>query len=67
MVKIDIIKIMIKMTYCITILIEDQGRGLPIVLKGTADGIVVLANTWHVNEEEQKRIDNGRKCLVSVL
>ena len=66
MVKIDIIHQRI-MTYCITVLVEDQRRGLPVVLESTVNGIVALANSWHDDDEEDKRIGDGRMCSVSVL
>ena len=37
------------------------------MLKSMMDGIVVLVNTWHDNEERKKKINDGRKCLVIVL
>ena len=40
------------MTYHILILIEDQGRGSPVVLKSTMDGIGMLMSTWCDDEEE---------------
>ena len=64
--KINIIKSMLKMTYCITILVEDQGRGLPVVLKSTVDGVVALVSTWH-DDEESRRVEDGRMCVVGVL
>ena len=39
-------------THRILILVEDQGRGSLVVLKGMMDGVVVLMNTWHDEEED---------------
>ena len=39
---------------------------IPVVLKSTVDGVVALVSTWH-DDEESRRVEDGRMCVVGVL
>ena len=60
-----------EMTYCILVLVEDQGRGSPVGLKRMTDSIVMLTNTWHDDDDDddddEGEVDDGRMFVVSML
>ena len=54
------------MTYRILVLIEDEGKSLPVELDGPMSSIGMLMSSWH-DDRRYERVEDGRmsgECAV---